>query len=218
MNLEIIAIAAFAGLAVSVSPCQLPVYPVILNMLSAKGVNRRLVSVSFAAGHSIMYALLYLGLALTMRAIGFEAFERSSPALFGAAYVLAGLICIGFAMQTLFGIKFFIRTIGIFKKGGEGVVGAFTTGALFATVVSPCNIPYLIALFLPLLSRTQTILEGLLGIAIFTSFVSLPILIFGISSGMAFSGPIKAHMDKIKKASAIALAFLGVYFIDLAFS
>jgi|GEM_PF-6365661 len=216
MNLEIVAISALAGLGVSVSPCQLPIYPILINMMVGKGTDRKMVSAAFAAGHALMYGLVYLGLALAIRAIGIDRFDAMTAPLYRGAYAIGGLICVAFAAQVLGKIRLFERTIGAAKSIGAGIPGAFATGALFATVVSPCNLPFLIALFLPLLSMSSTIFEGLLGIAVFAAFLSLPILLLGLSADLALGRVFRDRMRILERASALVLVALGAYFLWLA--
>lgn len=202
----------------SISPCQLPIYPVLLNMLSKDGVDRKISTLAFSIGHAMMYAIVYLILALGFQALGEIAFDSTYDFVMDILYFVGAVILFIFAAQTLGYIKFFTKTFQAKRKNSKGIFGSFLNGAFFATIVSPCNLPYLIAVYLPLLANSTTVLEGLSGVLIFTFALSTPLLIMGFVSTHAFEKILSKHMRKVEYFSAGLLFVTGLYFLWQALS
>ncbi len=199
-----------AGLLAAFSPCSLPVYPLLLNRL-ARERQRKLAAVAFAAGLSLMYAVFYLLMGFALRILGDVVF-RSLDTVYLILYALAAVVCSLFALQSLGLLTLYGRTFGFTSVQGSGVFGAFLTGVFFATVISPCNLPFMIAGVLPALLSSSTVLDGLLLIFGFSVSLSVPMLLVGLLSGHAMNEWLRRRVRLIECVSAGFLLLVSMYF------
>jgi thioredoxin:protein disulfide reductase len=213
MKAQILMLSVSSGLFAAFSPCSFPVYPIVLNML-ARGANRRLCAASFAAGLTTMFCTFYVAVGFAVKWAGDSFLEDTLSKIYALMYGLAAIVCFLFALQSLGGVRIWGGTFGIMRKVGSGVAGAFLTGALFATVVSPCSMPFLITGVLPILLSNETMLDGLLITLAFGASLSAPMLAVGLVSGHAMDNWFKRHVRKIELASTMFLIVAGLYFID----
>ncbi|MBU0762507.1 MAG: cytochrome c biogenesis protein CcdA [Candidatus Altiarchaeota archaeon] len=213
--IDLVLLTVSFGMAVAVSPCQLPIYPVLLGVLS-KGGSKKAKVLAFTAGHALMYAIVYLLLALLLRTVGGIVMDETLGKAYVALYFFAALVCFAFSLQNIGWLDFFSRTMHFNPKVGDSVFGALLSGVFFATVVSPCNLPFLIAFFLPLISRTETILQGVSLVLVFTSVLSSPLIVMGLISEYAFRKWLAKRQKMIEAATSSLLALTGVYLLYLA--
>jgi len=216
MNLELLAIAVTSGLFAAFTPCCLPAYPVILNIISRQGEDRRLPALSFAAGLTLTFMVFYVAVGVALKRIGEQALQNLDT-IYLWMYLVAAILCFLFALQSLGKISFFGRTFGLKVSFGHGAFGAFLTGAVFATVVSPCSLPFILTGILPILLAKTTVIQGLLLMFSFSFSLSLPILILGLFSGYAMDSWVKAHTRKIELASAAFLILACLYFLRIIY-
>ncbi|MBD3387974.1 MAG: hypothetical protein GF416_02900 [Candidatus Altiarchaeales archaeon] len=209
MNFGLLFLSVSSGLLASVSACSLPVYPVLLNIMSKSG-DRRMSAVSFSLGLSFTYALFYVAVAFLVKSLGESVFDSFST-LYAVLYSLAAITCFGFAFQSLTGFAFFTRSFGS-PRHFAGVFGAFLTGVLFGTVLTPCNIPFMLAGLLPVLMSGSSVAEGLLLVFAFSFSLGFPVLLFGLFSGYAVESWVKENILFIERLSAVFLVFVGFYF------
>ncbi len=215
MNAEIILSAAAAGLLSSVSPCQLPLYPVILNIISKGGKNRSYPVLAFALGHWLMYSLFFITLAYAIKTLEAGVVESLTETLYLAAYLVAGVLCIIFAIQAHGVVSVWLPSFAPKTTYSSGIFGAFTAGAIFSLVVSPCNLPYLIVVFLPLISSSVSILDGVTALLVFTLAITAPLVVVGLSAKKAVDW---VGADRIRLASSVFLGAAGIYFLSVVAS
>jgi len=216
MNPELVVLSLLSGLFAAFSPCSLPAYPILLNMMSRGGEDRRILVAAFAAGFIGMFMLFYTILAAAIRWIGSNAAAEKLTLVYTAADVLAAVICILFALQSLGRVNVWGRTYGMRADAKPGVAGAFITGMLFSTVVTPCNLPFLVIGVYPLLLAKATAAEGLALMLLFGVSMSLPMLALGFASDYALKRHVKPHMKTIERGSAAFLLVAAAYFLYLA--
>jgi len=216
MNAELILLSVVSGLFAAFSPCNIPVYPVLLNMLAKNQEGRRKAAFAFAAGMTLTFTSLYLPLLVAIKLVDESVLGKSLEVVYTFVYVLAALVCLLFALQTMGKINFWGRTIGFPARLSLGARSAFATGGIFATVISPCNIPFIMTPIVTFLSGETSIFEGLLRLFLFSASMSLPILLFGVFSTYAMNQHVKHNIPLIEKASAVFLVLAAGYFISLA--
>jgi cytochrome c biogenesis protein CcdA len=184
-------------------------------MLAKKGQSQKTNVLRFVSGLGIMYALFYVVLAamiLFIQGLEIEGFLTTTYTLL---YAFAAILCMLFALQSIEKINFFGTTVDFRRRLGFGAKSAFISGALFATVISPCNLPFLLAGILPLIQSNATFIEGILSIASFSLFLALPMLAIGLGSSYILDRFVKEHIEGIEKISAIFLFGVSLYFIHL---
>ncbi len=134
--------AYLAGLLTLINPCVLPVLPIVL--ASSLQTNRR-APLALAAGMSVSFVTLGLGVAAVGPALGLNQETVSQ---------IAALLMIGFGLMMLvpvLGGSFAMATAGLSARADAGITassdaglpGQFMGGALLGAVWSPCIGPTL---------------------------------------------------------------------------
>ncbi len=131
-----------AGLLTLINPCILPVLPVILGSAVRE---ERLGPLALAAGLSVAFVTVGLGIAAAGPAIGLDA--DAMVKVGATAMVLFGLIL----MVPAFNVRFAAATAGLsgeaerqrIEVSGTGLGGQFIGGALLGAAWSPCIGPTL---------------------------------------------------------------------------
>ncbi|MFH1054912.1 MAG: cytochrome c biogenesis protein CcdA [Candidatus Altiarchaeota archaeon] len=216
MNPELLVSTVLAGLFAAFSPCSIPAYPVLLNILAAEGRDRRQAAIAFSVGVASTFTVFYVAVGFALKWLG-DAFSETLNTVYVVLYLAAAVLCFLFALQSLGKITFFTRTFGLHTTPRGGVFGSFLTGALFATIVSPCNLGFLLIGVLPVLLSKATVLEGLLLMLLFSVSLSLPMLTLGLLSSHAMDKWLRGYVGLIEKTSAGFLILAGLYFIYIGF-
>jgi cytochrome c biogenesis protein CcdA len=215
MNPELLASSVLSGFFAAFSPCNIAVYPVILNIVAAGREGRRSAAVAFTAGLALTFTVFYVAVGFILKLAG-EAGSDVIGSLYGVFYAAAGLLTLLFALQSLglmaIPIPSFAPKIG--HRGG--VFGAVLTGAVFATCMSSCNLGFLVTGILPVLLSKPTVLDGVLYMSAFSVSMSLPILALGILSGYALESPLKRYARKVEVVSAVFLLAASAYFLYMS--
>lgn len=178
-----LALAFAAGLLTSLSPCVLPVIPVVVG---GALTQHRLGPVALCAGLGLSFALLGTGAALATQAFGFDAAVLRTG---GAVVLLAfGVILLWpRAQQALSGILApFASWAG--RSGprtGSGLPAQFFAGAALGAIWSPCAGPTLGAA-VGLATQAGTAPQGLLLMIVFATGACLPLLAVSYGARAAF--------------------------------
>jgi thioredoxin:protein disulfide reductase len=215
--MELAFMSVVFGLAVAFSPCQLPVYPVLLGIMSFSG-NRKIKVIAFSIGYALMYACVYVLISLFFKLFGGILLEEILQKAFPALFFLGGALCTIFALQILGFIKSFSFSMGLKPRPPTTAFGSFISGALMATIVSPCNMPFLIAFFFPLLLNYQTTVEGVFLVLIYSFSATLPLFLAGFMSDFALTKITPKRQKTIKKLSAAILLLTASYLFFLSAS
>ena len=174
--------AASAGVAATITPCVLPLYPAFLAYLTAPQV---------AAGGgtrrpppAVAAVLVWLGVVVGMVALGAVIAWLS----LGLGSVLrlilpaADLLLIGLGILLLMGRNPFVRlpqpSPAAFGRAGP-YAGSFLYGLLFAPIALPCSGPFLVGIFL----ASLTLGDALRQLGFFAAFgvgFGLPLLALGL--------------------------------------
>lgn len=196
-----------AGLLTLINPCVLPVLPIVLaTALQA----HRLGPVALAAGMSVAFVTLGLGIATLGQSIGLTADTLSDAAavlmlIFGAILLVPRLNA-GFAFATA-GMAA-RADAGIDRVDRSGLGGQFLGGALLGAVWSPCVGPTLGGA-ISLASQGQNLVWAGAVMAAFAAGVSTVILALGYGARAALQRR-RALMQRI---AARAKPIMGVVFV-----
>jgi cytochrome c-type biogenesis protein len=205
--LATLGLAALAGSLSILSPCVLPLVPIVLGAAAAQ---HRLGPAALAAG----LALSFTGIGLFVATIGFQlgfegAFFRIASAL---AMVLIGVVLAVPALQSRASQA--LSPVGNWaeNKFGQssifGSSGQFGVGLLLGAVWSPCVGPTLGAASL-LASRGENIWAVAGTMAAFGLGASLPLLALGLLTRASLS----QWRDKLLKTGQIAKQGMGFAFV-----
>jgi len=203
-------IALVAGLLTTLSPCVLPLIPLLMG--SAVSAHR-LGPWALAVGVALSFTVAGVLLASVGASLGLdgETFRRMAALLMTAF----GLILLSGRLQTLF-----VRaTSGLSNSGHallarfrpDGLGGQFALGLLLGIVWSPCVGPTLGAAT-TLASQGRNLAQVSLLMAVFGVSASLPLLLIGSLSRAALlriRGSLKTTGERGKQVLGLALLSLG---------
>lgn len=198
-----------AGLLTLINPCVLPVLPIVL--ASAINADRR-GPIALAAGMSISFVTLGIGLASVGPAIGLDA-DRMS--MIGAVLMM----CFGVIMLVpAFGQRFEMATAGmaagadsqINTMKSDGLRGQFLGGLLLGAVWSPCIGPTLGGA-IALASQGEDLLRATLIMIAFAAGVST--LIIGL--GMGAQSMIRTRAQSLRGLAERSKPMIGAIFLGV---
>ncbi|HMS94053.1 MAG TPA: cytochrome c biogenesis CcdA family protein [Tabrizicola sp.] len=201
--------AYLAGLLTLINPCVLPVLPIVL--ASSLHSDRR-APLALAAGMSLSFVALGLGVTAFGSAIGLD----SDMVARGAALAMAGF---GLVMRVpaLSG-RFSAATAGIAARADAqidatsdaGLKGQFLSGALLGAVWSPCIGPTLGAA-IALASTGESL--GLAGAIMAAFALGVSTLILGLAYGA--KSAIRRRQTVLRGMADVAKPVMGVTFIGV---
>jgi len=202
-----LALAFAAGLLSILSPCVLPLVPIVLGTAIAA---HPLGAVALAAGLSLSFTVLGLLLALVGFGLGIDAgmFRVAAAAIMiglGAALLVpawqARLAAAGGPIS-----DWADRRFGGFAS--SGLAGQFAIGLLLGAVWSPCVGPTLGAASL-LASQGHDLLRVALTMAVFGIGAALPLILLGLLSRATLTGV----RSRLMSAGKLGKGLLGATFI-----
>jgi cytochrome c biogenesis protein CcdA len=195
-------IALFAGLLSTLSPCVLPLVPILLG--SAMNAHRR-APIALAAGLAISYATIGTTLASagTALALNSELVRRMGGALLG----LFALVLLSSSLQQ----HFAAATSGIGNAGNQllshlhlsGLYGQFVVGLVLGMIWSPCVGPTL-GVAIVLASQGKHLVASAALMGLFSIGAALPILILAYISRSAMMR-IRGGLFQVGRVGKIAL-------------
>ena len=206
-----LALAAVAGLLTTLSPCVLPLLPIVL--------------VSASSAHRLGPVLLAAGLALSYVAVGlFVATIGFSLGLGNALRTVAAILMLGFgivllmpALQTRMALA--AGPLGQWadnRFGGvqrTGLAGQFGVGVLLGVVWSPCVGPSLGSALL-LASQSKNLPGAGLTMLVFGIGAALPLILLGL----ACRETMLRWRASLMQASHVLKIVLGLCLIAVAFA
>lgn len=201
-----------AGLLLSLTPCVLPMIPILSGIIVGQGEN-------VTRRRSFSLAFTYVqGMALTYAAAGaifVLAFQQAPQAFFQQPWIVTLMVLLFVALAlAMFGfynlqlpaaLQTRLTDASNRQKSGT-YVGTFIMGALSALVVTACVAPAIIAA-LSVISQSRQILRGAAALYATGLGMGVPLLIVGASAGTLLpkAGP---WMDTVKQLFGVL--FLGV--------
>jgi cytochrome c-type biogenesis protein len=207
-----IGLAFLAGLLSTLSPCVLPLLPIVLG---AAASEHRLGPVALAGG----LALSFVAIGLFVATVGFglglssDLFRNISAALmiaFGVGMISAP-VAARIATAVGFIGDFFDQRFGLAARTGVG--GQFGTGILLGAVWSPCVGPTLGAASL-LASQGKNLAAVASTMAVFGLGAASPLVLLGMASREAAL----AAKGKLARTVQIGKPLLGIVFVAIGLS
>ena len=204
-----------AGLLLSLTPCVLPMIPILSGIIVGQGAN-------VTRARSFALALTYSqGMALTYAAAGaifVLAFRQTPQAFFQSVPVITFMVLLFIALAlAMFGaytlqmpsaLQTRLSDVSNQQKAGT-FVGTFIMGALSALVVTACVAPAIIAA-LSVISQSRQVLRGAAALYATGVGMGVPLLIVGASAGQLLPkvGP---WMDTVKQMFGVLFLGVGIY-------
>jgi cytochrome c-type biogenesis protein len=220
-------IAAFvAGLISFLSPCVLPLVPGYVSLISGTSAeelgrqeNSRLTrsvmlhSLTFILGFSIVF--IALGAVATTLGQWTREYYPILTRIAGIIIIIFGLHLTGiWKIKALYADKRLHEV-----KGGSTPLGAFVVGFAFAFGWTPCIGPIL-ATILALAASEDTVMKGVLLLAIYSLGLAVPFLLtsLGIDRFLAFYGRFRRHLHTVEVISGVLLIVVGVLILTRHFT
>jgi cytochrome c-type biogenesis protein len=195
-------LALLAGLLSTLSPCVLPIVPILIG--SALNAHRR-EPLALAAGLALSYAVLGTALAWAGGALSFDSewVRRFGAGLLG----LFGLVLLSGSLQQ----RFAVATSGIGDAGNrllsrlhlDGLSGQFVVGTVLGVIWSPCVGPTLGSAIV-LASQGQNLGRAAVLMGIFGVGAALPILVLAYLSRSAMMS-VRGKMMQAGKMGKVSL-------------
>lgn len=193
-----------AGIASILSPCVLPLIPVVVGFSLLKRKNTEIVA--FGLGFFLLFAIITILTAIFTAAINYYLlYFRIAAALI---LVIIGVLFI--VNKKLFNIS--APSISNTPDSEKGIVGSFLMGFLTCLAWSPCFGPYVVAVA-TYSASTGNIGYSIINMAIFAGGFSLTILLMAfLMSKIDFKAILK-YSDWIRIISGLIIALAGIYML-----
>lgn len=207
--LSLLLLCFLAGVGVSFTPCVLPMVPITMGLIGARGAGSRFQAVSLAGAYVVGQALVYTALGV---------FAGVTGMLFGGAlqspWVIGGIatffVVMGAGMFGFFDLQvpgaIQSRISGFQGRGGYGV--AFVFGTIGAVLAGPCSGPVVFSILGVIAAQGQVAFGALLMFS-FALGMGMIFLVTGAATGWL---PARgAWMTTVKKSFGIVM-WLGAIF------
>ncbi|HEX7640273.1 MAG TPA: protein-disulfide reductase DsbD [Burkholderiaceae bacterium] len=206
-----------AGLLLSLTPCVLPMVPILSSIIVGQGAaTRRWRGLTLALAYSLGMALVYTALGVSAGLAGEGLAARlQAPwvlASFAGLLALLSLSMFGlYELQLPAALRQSLSARGDRLRGGRHA-SVFAMGGLSALVVSPCVAAPLAAALLHI-SRTGDAVLG--GLALFCRAMgmSVPLLLVGASAG-ALLPKAGAWMEQVRQVFGLLLMAMAIYTVQ----
>jgi thioredoxin:protein disulfide reductase len=214
-------VAAFfvAGIALSVTPCVLPMVPILSSIIVGAGggkpVSRRrsiLLSISYSLGMGLVYTAL--GVAAGLAGEGLAAYLQTPWVLATFAAALVGLSLSIFGVYELrlpAALTNPLATASHRLPAGQ-FAGVFAMGGVSALIVSPC-VAAPLAASLVFISQQRDVWLGGSALFAMTMGMSVPLLLVGASAGTLLPKT-GAWMELVKRLFGLLLVAVAIWIIQ----
>jgi len=207
-----------AGLLLSLTPCVLPMIPILSGIIVGQGEN-------ITRAKSFSLAMTYVqGMALTYAALGAIfalVFQQAPQAFFQQPWIVllmvALFVALAFAMfgaytlQMPSALQTKLTDASNKQKAGT-FVGTFVMGALSALVVTACVAPAIVAA-LTVIIQSKQVFRGAAALYASGIGMGIPLLIVGASAGSLLPKA-GAWMDTVKQLFGVLFLGVAIYLLQ----
>jgi thioredoxin:protein disulfide reductase len=215
----LVALACFylGGLVLSLTPCVLPMVPILSGIIVGSGRQMTAgrsftLSVSYVLGMALTYAIAGVASAAAGKEVQAMFQQWWVVALFAAVFLVLGLSMFGlFTVQMPAAVQ--SRLAELSNRQSAGTLGGVALmGALSALIVTTCVAPVLVGALL-VISQTGAVVRG--GAALFAAGIGMgtPLLLVGASAGRLLPKP-GPWMDLVKKLFGVLMLAVAVWMIE----
>ncbi len=213
-----IAFALFfiGGMLLSLTPCVLPLIPVMLGMLANLNKNKSVATIAYVFGICVTYALIGIFAAKTGSVLSLY---LQNPLIIAFSSLL--FVVFAFAMFDFYDISLPISIQTRLSNKSNSIntkkyLGIFFLGMISSLILSPCVAPPLVSAII-YIGQTGNILIGSVSLFLMALGMSLPLLVIGLSSTQVKlkTGPLS---DFTKKLIGFILLATAIYISQPLFS
>lgn len=206
-----------AGLLLSLTPCVLPMIPILSGILAGEGENitpKRgfILATSYVMGMAIVYTfagIISASIGLQLQALFNTPWVIIAIVILFIFLALAMFDLVNFELPSVFQTQ--LSKLNNKQRRGT-VIGSFFIGAISSLIVTACVAPPLVATLM-VISQTGDIARG--GIALFAMSLGMgtPLIILGTSAGRLLP---KAGewMNKVKNIFGFLMLGLAIYMLS----
>ncbi|MBI5255435.1 MAG: protein-disulfide reductase DsbD [Burkholderiales bacterium] len=209
---RVIGVFAAIGVLLSLTPCVLPMLPILSSIIVGSGQRpSRLRGLALASSYSLGMAMVYtaLGVAAGLAGEGLAAALQTPWALGGFALLL---VLFSLSMFDVYELRLPARfttqmSAQCDRLPAGQLAGVFMMGGVSALIVSPCVTAPLAAALL-FISQSRDVVLGGAGLFAMAIGMSVPLLVLGVSSGrwLPRSGPWMHAIKRLFGALMLGLA------------
>lgn len=212
--LVILPLFLLLGVGLSLTPCVLPMVPILSFIIVGEGVGIRrsrsfLLSLSYVMGMALVYTAL--GVAAGLAGEGLSAALQKPSVLLG----FAGLMLI--LSLSMFGViqvqmpSALQTKLTYFSEGQRKgkMAGVFVMGAISALIVGPC-VAAPLAGALVYISQTKNVLVGALALFSLAMGMGVPLLLLGLSAGSLLPRA-GVWMEQIKRFFGVLMVAMAIW-------
>ncbi len=212
--LLILLLAFPIGLLLSLTPCVLPMLPILSSIIVGQGTTvTRGRGLLLATSYSLGVALVYvaLGIAAALVGHGLSAFLQNPVVLMAFGVLLLGLSLSMFGVYELqlpSALRDRLTSVNAGLTGGQ-LGGVFAMGVLSALIVSPCITAPLSGVLL-FIANTGSVALGGTVLFLIAAGMSVPLLVAGASAGELLPRA-GAWMERVKQLFGLLLIAVAFY-------
>jgi thiol:disulfide interchange protein DsbD len=214
---KIIPLFLLLGIALSFTPCVLPMVPILSSIIVGEGkrVSRRrglLLSVTYSLGMALVYTAF--GIAAGLAGQGLSA-ALQNPWVLSAFAILMVVLSLSmfnvYQLQVPAAIQSKLARASEQQKAGK-LAGVFIMGAISALIVGPC-VAAPLAGTLVYISKTRDVVIG--GSALFALAIgmSVPLILVGISAGFLLPRA-GVWMDAVKRFFGVLMLAVALWMVS----
>jgi len=208
-----------AGIALSLTPCVLPMVPILSSIIVGQGAGGRsargrsfALSVSYALGMALIYTALGIGAGLAGEGL---AAALQNPWVLGAFALM--LVALSLSMFGVYELQLPTALTSPLSQASQKLpagrfAGVFAMGGLSALIVSPC-VAAPLAAALVFISQTRDVWLGGTGLFALSVGMSIPLLLVGASAG-ALLPRAGAWMNDVKHVFGVLLLAVALYIVQ----
>ena len=213
----VMAVFFVAGLALSLTPCVLPMIPIISSIIVGQGesvTKRRAFTLTLVYVLAVALTYTIAGVLAGMFGENLQALLQASWIIivFSGVFVLLALSMFGFyELQLPAALQGKLVSASNNQRNGN-YWGVAVMGALSALIVGPCMAAPLAGALIYIAQSADPVLGGL---ALFSLSMGMgvPLLLVGFSAGH-FLPKVGAWMSNIKAGFGVVLIFMAIYMLD----
>ncbi|MDY0745207.1 protein-disulfide reductase DsbD [Paucibacter sp. R3-3] len=212
----IVGLFLLLGLGLSLTPCVLPMLPILSSIIVGSGAPSRarglLLAVGYSLGMAVVYTLLGVAAALAGEGLAGALQKPWVLSLFALALVAFSLSMFGaYELQLPSGLSGGLTQFSQRLPGGQ-VGGVFLMGGVSALIVSPC-VTGPLAGTLVYISQTRDVVLGGSALFALAMGMSVPLLLLGASAGTLLPRA-GAWMDGVKHFFGMLLLAVAIYMVQ----
>lgn len=198
----------FSGLLLSLTPCTLPMVPIISSILAkSSGKSPVASSIVYVIGMAISYTAA--GIVAASIGSGVQEFFQNPYVIIAFSLVFVLLALSMFGLYELKMPNFIINSINSKSSKLSGIFGVFIMGVLSALIVGPCIAAPLAGILIYIANSNDLFLGGSALFAMSLG-MGLPLVLIGFG----FKFITGAWMQEINKFFAFLLLAMAVYFLE----